>query len=248
MLVAAFALAQSATGPNVPSTPSQGKNQGRYLPGGTSDVFTLTIGAWEMQPEISTMATSFTFVDAGGYLRASSTGGTLTSSLHLPAGVLIDHIELDACDEDAVNDIGAVVFSICGDSGGGPSGCSTIDSITPPTGQPGCYFHTGTAGLNYTLQDNTNNDYVFEVGLPNSNTVGFRGLKVYYKLQVSPAPGSPTFGDVPTSDPGFQYIEALVAAGITAGCGGGNYCPDNPLTRRQMAVFISKALGLRWPG
>ena len=56
-----------------------------------------------------------------------------------------------------------------------------------------------------------------------------------------------TFGDVPLSDPAFQYIEALAASGITSGCGGGNYCPDNPLTRRQMAVFLSKALGLHWP-
>jgi S-layer homology domain len=68
-----------------------------------------------------------------------------------------------------------------------------------------------------------------------------------YVLQVSPAPGSPTFNDVPVSDPAFQYIEALVASGVTAGCGGGNYCPDSPLTRRQMAVFLAKALGLQWP-
>ena len=32
-----------------------------------------------------------------------------------------------------------------------------------------------------------------------------------------------------------------------AGCGSGNFCPDSPLTRRQMAVFLSKALGLHWP-
>jgi len=25
-------------------------------------------------------------------------------------------------------------------------------------------------------------------------------------------------------------------------CGGGDYCPDNPLTRRQMAIFLSKPL------
>ena len=51
---------------------------------------------------------------------------------------------------------------------------------------------------------------------------------------------------MPLSDPAFQYIEALVKSGITAGCGGGNYCPDGTLTRRQMAVFLAKALGLHW--
>ena len=28
--------------------------------------------------------------------------------------------------------------------------------------------------------------------------------------------------------------------GITAGCGNGNYCPNNPVTRQQMAVFLFK--------
>ena len=30
--------------------------------------------------------------------------------------------------------------------------------------------------------------------------------------------------------------------GITGGCGGGNYCPDTPVTRAQMAVFLLKTL------
>ena len=78
-----------------------------------------------------------------------------------------------------------------------------------------------------------------------SETIASVGIG--YALQVSPAPGSATFGDVPTGDGAFQYVEALVAAGITAGCGGGNYCPDSFVTRRQMAVFIAKAIGLDWP-
>ena len=73
------------------------------------------------------------------------------------------------------------------------------------------------------------------------------GARIFWRRQVSPAPGTATFNDVPTSDQGFQFIEALAASGITAGCAGGNYCPDAPLTRRQMAVFLGKALGLHWP-
>lgn len=69
----------------------------------------------------------------------------------------------------------------------------------------------------------------------------------YYRLPVSPAPGTATFNDVPTSHPFFQYVEALAASGVTAGCGNGNFCPDQPVTRGQMAVLLSKALGLHWP-
>lgn len=46
---------------------------------------------------------------------------------------------------------------------------------------------------------------------------------------------------------GTAFAGMLVASGITAGCGSGNYCPDAPLTQGQMAVFLAKALGLQWP-
>jgi hypothetical protein len=52
---------------------------------------------------------------------------------------------------------------------------------------------------------------------------------------------------VPTTHPQFRFVEALTFAGITSGCGGGLFCPDAPLTRGQMAVFLSVALGLHWP-
>ena len=71
-------------------------------------------------------------------------------------------------------------------------------------------------------------------------------VRVNWRRQVSPAPAVATFNDVPAGHPQFQYVEALAASGITAGCGGGNFCPDASLTRGQMAVFLAKALGLHW--
>ena len=53
-----------------------------------------------------------------------------------------------------------------------------------------------------------------------------------------------TFSDVPCSNPFAPWIEELVRRGITAGCGGGMYCPNNPVTRGQMAVFLSTTFGL----
>ncbi|MGH9381482.1 MAG: hypothetical protein ACRD2Z_12820 [Thermoanaerobaculia bacterium] len=32
--------------------------------------------------------------------------------------------------------------------------------------------------------------------------------------------------------------------GVVSGCGGGNYCASNPVTRAQMAVFVSRTFGL----
>jgi S-layer homology domain len=36
-----------------------------------------------------------------------------------------------------------------------------------------------------------------------------------------------------------NWIEDLYNRGITAGCGGGNYCPNDSTTRAQMAVFVT---------
>ncbi len=53
--------------------------------------------------------------------------------------------------------------------------------------------------------------------------------------------GSTGFGDVATNYWAAAWIKQLAAEGITGGCGGGNYCPDNTVTRAQMAVFLMKA-------
>jgi hypothetical protein len=53
-----------------------------------------------------------------------------------------------------------------------------------------------------------------------------------------------TFSDVPCSSGFAPWIEELVKRGITAGCGSGMYCPGNPVTRGQMAVFLSSTFGL----
>ena len=42
-------------------------------------------------------------------------------------------------------------------------------------------------------------------------------------------------------------IEALAASGITSGCGGGNFCPNDVVTRAQVAKFLANALGLHSP-
>ena len=63
-----------------------------------------------------------------------------------------------------------------------------------------------------------------------------------YGLCYTPTPATgAVFGDVHAGDLFADWIEALAAEGITAGCGGGNYCPQQPLRRDQMAIFLLKA-------
>ena len=51
----------------------------------------------------------------------------------------------------------------------------------------------------------------------------------------------PIFSDVPFNGFANSFIERLFNAGVTGGCGNGNYCPDAFVTRAQMAIFLLKA-------
>jgi hypothetical protein len=57
------------------------------------------------------------------------------------------------------------------------------------------------------------------------------------------------FLDVNCSGQFDAWIEQYARDGITGGCGGGNYCPNSPVTRGQMAVFVEKSMrgSVNWP-
>ena len=66
-------------------------------------------------------------------------------------------------------------------------------------------------------------------------------LKIVEGASYVPPPAQGIFADVPIDDPFAPWIEELSVRGITAGCGGGNFCPTLPTTRGQMAVFLARA-------
>lgn len=61
---------------------------------------------------------------------------------------------------------------------------------------------------------------------------------------LPPPCSTATFGDVPCSSGFAPWVYELVRRNITAGCGGGNYCPDNAVTRGQMSVFLTVTFSL----
>ena len=68
-------------------------------------------------------------------------------------------------------------------------------------------------------------------------------------LNLEAPSGSAGFADADPSDVHTANIEALFAAGITVGCGREprRFCPDQPVTRAQMATFLARALNLEAP-
>ncbi|MCC6363758.1 MAG: VCBS repeat-containing protein [Bryobacterales bacterium] len=65
-----------------------------------------------------------------------------------------------------------------------------------------------------------------------------RGLLGTDSFSYSPAP---YFTDVAATHPFFKFIQKMKELGITSGCTASTYCPDEPVTRGQMAVFIVRA-------
>lgn len=69
-------------------------------------------------------------------------------------------------------------------------------------------------------------------------------LKMFLGSGYTPPPAVGTFGDVSGGRPAGPWIEDLHARGITDGCSASplRYCPGNPNTRGQMAVFLVRSL------
>jgi len=71
-------------------------------------------------------------------------------------------------------------------------------------------------------------------------------LRSKYGPSYQPPDATGIFADVPLDHPFARFIEQLANEAITAGCGTNpaRYCPDQPVTRGQMAVFLVSTFGL----
>jgi hypothetical protein len=248
-LIAATTLAADAK-TSVPKTavapqPSGGIAFGKGVPQpeayGTSAVTRISVMSYAFQ---GTRPFLDDITDDGFSYRTFNTAGSLfmAASVSIPAGATITAIGFDNCDNTASDSMSMTLYDNSGDHT-----YSTVATVAS-TDAPVCGFNSTSVTPSY--DNDSNVDHAYELYFHQTainSTLKFRSAYVEYMLRVSPAPAVATFPDVPTSDFGFQYIEALNASGITGGCGGGLYCPDAPVTRRQMGIFIAKALGLHWP-
>jgi S-layer homology domain len=61
-----------------------------------------------------------------------------------------------------------------------------------------------------------------------------------------PAPAGQRFGDVPSANVFYNFVDRLAVLNITLGCTPDHsmYCPNDPVTRGQMAAFLVRAFNL----
>jgi hypothetical protein len=170
-----------------------------------------------------------------------------------PAALLVDPTATAGSDGDGVFEPGETVPVI-------PSWENLSDSPQTPNGQASGF--TGPPDATYTILNDT-----VSYGTISPGGVGIPGGA--YSMSISAPATRPathwdatftetldvqyvlpyrhilhvgdSFPDVPRSNIFYAHIENVLHQGITAGCGGGNYCPDSSVTRAQMAVFLLKS-------
>lgn len=87
--------------------------------------------------------------------------------------------------------------------------------------------------------------YCPEQGVTRSEMAVFL-LRATHGAAYAPPEASGLFADVTPGHVFARFIERLAQEGITAGCGASppRYCPDRPVTRGEMAVFLARAFAL----
>ena len=80
-----------------------------------------------------------------------------------------------------------------------------------------------------------------------NNVVSRAEMATFIIRALGLSPAKPTvapFNDVPVDHWAAPFVAEMKARDITAGCGGGNYCPTGPVTRHSMARFLRVAFKL----
>jgi hypothetical protein len=194
-------------------------------------------------------------VDANGYVMPSGGGiNTFKAGVELPAGALVVNVCGFTFDTSAAFPAHVTWDAVeTGDATSAPKfvelagGFNGAPADTPGYGQTCVGLAAPTEIRKFRDLDGDGNSHFTWYQVTIYATTGFGGAVVTWLRTVSPAPAAATFGDVPTSYLYFRAIEALAASGITGGCGGGNFCPGQSVTRGEMAAFLARALGLHWP-
>jgi hypothetical protein len=127
----------------------------------------------------------------------------------------------------AIDDGATLDFTI---TAGNTGGAFAIDSATGEIATDAALDYETTASYSLTVE-------VDDGSLSDTATV---------TIDVTDVDEGPTFDDVPQSHTFYGDIEWLAAEGITKGCNppaNNLFCPDDAVTRGQMAAFLHRALG-----
>lgn len=252
------AMGFSADAKNIYKVVPQGTEAAANDNKGEADFFGGSSGfSTAMSRAFQGRTSAYTYSSTGGINIFNTSGGEnfADAQVDFPNGATLQFLRSWFIDTNAGanQDLEVFLFEDCQPTlGAGVPVFTTLGSVissgSPGEGSVAIAFPANTVANTrdcvYTLRAR----FGPSLGGPGNNTLQLYKARVQWFRTVSPAPAVATFSDVPTGHPFFRFVEALVSTGITAGCGGGNFCVNSPITRGEMAVFLSVALGLDFGG
>ena len=189
---------------------------------------------------------------------ATESGGVWTAEEMLDPGLPATSFGEDEAGELYLTELGGTVWRIDGVSSPIPA----ISGLNPPSviaGDPGFTLTVSGAGfvpgatVRWNGADRTTT-YVSSATLTadiSAADVAAAGIASVTVFNPMPGGGlsapisfyvNTTFLDVPVNYFAAAYVQAIVDAGVTAGCGVRLFCPERSTSRAEMAVFLLKSL------
>ncbi|HEX4884078.1 MAG TPA: S-layer homology domain-containing protein [Casimicrobiaceae bacterium] len=225
------------------------KSTGEARDFGQNSVFYSAVESAALVPYSSGFNYTHSGSSGGLFCQSTGTDNRAIGQFHMPHGVSLDFFRVWFNDA-STQDITVTLQETC---------LPDFSSAVPVPETLATRTSTGATGdqstsviLDNRRADNTSCTYraVVQFGdTPGGACPGssqwFYKARIEWSRSTPPAPVAATFGDVPTSDPFFAVIEALADVGVTAGCGGGNFCPNAPITRAGIAAMLVRALALQ---
>ncbi len=185
------------------------------------------------------------------YYTSGSLGryGTTNADQHfyapvdLPAGAIVDYIGLNNLNDGTNAIMGVALWDRYYD------GVNKLRAGLSSSPHTSWATDTNLFAYNWQVLPHDGIVQILDVEIAPSSALQYFGfVQIAWRRVVSPPPLTATFTDVPPGHIFFRFVEALRAAGITAGYSDGRFGVDDHITRGQMAVFLATALGLHWPG
>jgi hypothetical protein len=94
---------------------------------------------------------------------------------------------------------------------------------------------SGTGNGSVSFSVSTNN-----TSAPRTGIIIIGGVAMPFVQKSASLPQ--LFSDVPSSHPFYDYISLLKLNNVSQGCGGSNYCPEDNMSRKEMAAFLIRSL------
>jgi hypothetical protein len=224
---------------------------------GTQDVDISTVSWAAFEPYTSNATYQSDTVNGGRWTTGGSSFLYAPLPDDIPNGALITQVVFAVTDNNASENFTGQLCRFYTHSGDGANPAGDCPFTVSTSGAPGDGEAFGAPNITLFRRtdvtgdgqpENVNWVLHYDGHLALDGSVQIHQVRVLWHRQISPAPASATFADVPTNFIYFRAIEALAASGITTGCATpGNFCPNDNVTRGEMAAFITRALGLHWP-